>query len=279
MDTDVAGAQKLFQEQYQMCPPWHKPVCLYNLACCDSLLGNTDSALSFLARAIDAGYHDVAHMQKDSDLNNIRLTSAYKLLLSGIVEAPAPASEVTPQKLYNVACFCCLVGNTEAAISTLEKAVAAGFSRANQLANNPDLTALHAHPKWPEILTLVSKNKENRIQNCRDRKPWRARKHCNPPMGTEPAPQKPVESEEIPEIPVEPKQEIPEIPEIVAEVKQEIVEEKEVPKVESNPGPQDVMVAHLEVLREMGFVDGDRNLVALLQTKGDIEKAILHLLQ
>jgi len=275
MDSDVAGAQKIFQQQFQMCPPWHKSVCLYNLACCDSLLGNTDSALSFLARSIDAGYHDVSHIQSDPDLINIRHTPAYQLLLAGIIEASAPnPSDVTPQKLYNVACFCCLVGNFESAVANLEKAVTSGFSRARQMSNNPDLTPLHSHPKWEQLVAQVNKNKQARIQNFRDRKPWRARKHCPPPQESNPEPpkapevpvQEPIPEPEIPKEEISPEQEIPEIPEVV---------EVAVAVQEVEP----VMKAHLEVLREMGFVDNDRNLVALLHTKGDIEKAILHLLQ
>jgi len=271
MDTDVTGAKKIFQEQFQMCPPWHKPVCLYNLACCDSLLGDTDSALSFLARSIDAGYRDVAHMQADADLNNIRHTEAYKLLIAGILERGAPPSDVNPQKLYNVACFCALVGNLESSIASLEKAIETGFSRQNQMQCNPDLAALHSHPKWPALIEACGKNKAQRMGQCRDRKPWRARKCCQKSAEIPPQPK--------PEIPVpEVKPEVPAPEAVVVQEASEVVEE---PKPVAAVGvPEDgEMAAALQVLNEMGFLDKDRNMVALLTTRGDIEKAIMHLLQ
>lgn len=44
------------------------PTVLYNLACVESLLGNVNTALATLEKAILAGWHDVEHMIKDSDL-------------------------------------------------------------------------------------------------------------------------------------------------------------------------------------------------------------------
>jgi len=51
---------------------------LYNLACAESLQGNVEPALDALSKAIEAGYTNVDHMERDSDLNNIRNSDTYK---------------------------------------------------------------------------------------------------------------------------------------------------------------------------------------------------------
>jgi hypothetical protein len=44
----------------------------YNFTCIFSLINNKPSALTYLKKAIDAGYNDYGHVQNDSDLDNIR---------------------------------------------------------------------------------------------------------------------------------------------------------------------------------------------------------------
>ncbi|MFM8492077.1 MAG: TPR end-of-group domain-containing protein [Candidatus Methylopumilus sp.] len=44
----------------------------YNLTCIYSLLDNKASALTYLRKAIDAGYNDYGNVQNDTDLENIR---------------------------------------------------------------------------------------------------------------------------------------------------------------------------------------------------------------
>lgn len=44
----------------------------YNFSCTYSLLDNKPMALNYLKKSINAGYIDYAHIQEDSDLNNIR---------------------------------------------------------------------------------------------------------------------------------------------------------------------------------------------------------------
>ncbi len=54
---------------------------LYNLACGYSLMGDTATALAYLADVIDAGYNDYDHLQKDGDLDSLRGTDQFKRLL------------------------------------------------------------------------------------------------------------------------------------------------------------------------------------------------------
>ncbi|WP_426733077.1 DUF6624 domain-containing protein [Myxococcus faecalis] len=44
----------------------------YNAACAASLLNQGEEALTWLGRAADEGFEDVAHMKKDTDLDNVR---------------------------------------------------------------------------------------------------------------------------------------------------------------------------------------------------------------
>lgn len=58
----------------------------YNIACAYSLQGNIDDAIRHLALAIKYGYDDSEHLEKDSDLNNIRSDPRYKELLESLRE-------------------------------------------------------------------------------------------------------------------------------------------------------------------------------------------------
>jgi len=52
-------------------------VAWYNLACAESLMHNTDAAVEALGKSVEFGYMNVDHMEKDSDLNNIRSNEGY----------------------------------------------------------------------------------------------------------------------------------------------------------------------------------------------------------
>ena len=54
---------------------------MYNVACLHCLLGHKKHALSWLGRAIDAGYNDANHMLLDDDLASIRDTERFRSLL------------------------------------------------------------------------------------------------------------------------------------------------------------------------------------------------------
>jgi len=54
---------------------------LYNGACAYSLSGDKEKAVEFLKKAVEAGFKDFAHIEKDTDLNAIRNEAGYKELL------------------------------------------------------------------------------------------------------------------------------------------------------------------------------------------------------
>lgn len=57
------------------------PLVHYNLACSYSLLKDTDAAIDALKRAIDLGYKDIKHLERDRDLTNVRADKRYKELI------------------------------------------------------------------------------------------------------------------------------------------------------------------------------------------------------
>ncbi len=60
------------------------PISHYNLACSFSLLGEIDAAFRSLERAVLLGYKDLAHLQKDRDLENLRKDARYDEIVEKI---------------------------------------------------------------------------------------------------------------------------------------------------------------------------------------------------
>ncbi len=54
------------------------PIVHYNLACSLSLVGKPKEALSELKKAVLFGYDDFSYIEKDSDLENLRLLPEFK---------------------------------------------------------------------------------------------------------------------------------------------------------------------------------------------------------
>lgn len=54
---------------------------LYNMACCEALLGNPEESLDLLEQAWEAGYHELEHIQQDDDLNTLRDDERYKAFI------------------------------------------------------------------------------------------------------------------------------------------------------------------------------------------------------
>jgi hypothetical protein len=54
--------------------------------------------------------------------------------------------------LYNMSCFFALQGETEEALSCLEKSVELGFGLRDWIANDTDLASLHSHARFQALL-------------------------------------------------------------------------------------------------------------------------------
>ncbi len=57
------------------------PVVRYNLACSYALLGRIDEAFRELDRAVELGYRDRSHLERDEDLANLRCDPRFAALL------------------------------------------------------------------------------------------------------------------------------------------------------------------------------------------------------
>ena len=60
------------------------PTVHYNLACSYSLLGELDAAFKALEEAVALGYKDLVHLQRDSDLENLRKDHRYQGLVDSV---------------------------------------------------------------------------------------------------------------------------------------------------------------------------------------------------
>jgi len=61
----------------------------YNLACAETRMGHDDEGLRWLASAVDAGFHDRAHLQDDPDLAPLRVHAEWDALLDRVPSEPA----------------------------------------------------------------------------------------------------------------------------------------------------------------------------------------------
>lgn len=85
-------ARELLKEQATT-SPFHRVTPLYNLACVEALLGdNLEKALEYLQEAVAAGWSDVDHIKKDTDLDRLRSLDSYKALVASL-EADSSSDE------------------------------------------------------------------------------------------------------------------------------------------------------------------------------------------
>ena len=68
------------QKLAELCP--EEPTVFYNLACSYSLLNDVELALENLKRAVDFGYDDFRHLQRDGDLENLRKDDRFQQYFS-----------------------------------------------------------------------------------------------------------------------------------------------------------------------------------------------------
>jgi len=90
--ANIQAAKVLFQEQLAI---FEHQTPIYNIACCEALLGNTKDALVFLKKAVDAGFRDVNHIENDADLKSLRHLDEYKAIVAAIPKAPNSSNSNT----------------------------------------------------------------------------------------------------------------------------------------------------------------------------------------
>ena len=86
----------IFTKITQLAP--QNPAAYYNVACAYSKKNDVTRAVAWLKKAIDQGYTDISHMEKDKDLDNIRNSEAFKKLIKAAF-APRQCPELVLQDL------------------------------------------------------------------------------------------------------------------------------------------------------------------------------------
>jgi len=62
------------------------PVILYNLACSYSLINDLDKAYRTIKKAVSRGYDDILHLNRDSDLDNLRKDLRFRRYLTRLLK-------------------------------------------------------------------------------------------------------------------------------------------------------------------------------------------------
>jgi len=88
-NNDIQTARALFFEQLKI---FEHAIPLYNISCCEALLGNSQLALEFLRKSIRAGYSEVDHIKNDEDLKSLRHLDEYKEIIRSLEPADGNSS-------------------------------------------------------------------------------------------------------------------------------------------------------------------------------------------
>jgi len=75
---NITAARDLFRMQLSIL---EHNIPIYNIACCEALLGNAKEALEQLQKAVAVGYTDADHMEKDEDLKSLRDVAEFKAIV------------------------------------------------------------------------------------------------------------------------------------------------------------------------------------------------------
>lgn len=91
--------QDHFAQSLEVCDlAWnrfHTPAPAYNAACCAARLGQTDDALMWLTRAVDAGYDDHEQLTNDPDIDSLRAMPGFAALVSRATRRPGKSRSLS----------------------------------------------------------------------------------------------------------------------------------------------------------------------------------------
>jgi len=291
----IKEARALFQQQLSI---FEHPTPMYNIACCDALLGNTTEALEQLRKAIAAGFCDVNHIENDADLVSLRALPEYQALIAQLkastpaqpaqkeckwgrfggrgkyhglhkraiklMEAGTPndyqlakalyeliLSSIVPNDslaLYNLACCEAQLGNSQAALVSLQKAISAGYNNVAHMEADADLASIRETPAFKALVAAMKNGSSSSALPT--------------PVPTEPEQTVVVATPEPTPAPVA----IPDPTPVSAPV-------TSVPT--PAPVPEDSRMA---TLQSMGFTDRRQNEDAIARANGDLATAVQILL-
>jgi hypothetical protein len=292
--SQYALAFETFMRQAEVARPWLISGPLYNLACCKALLGETESALSWLSKAIDAGYRDAEHIKQDEDFKSLRELPLFQELIAKAAAKPAPVrkcgrsskqqEESKPQEQPKQEDPKPV--EPEPQVQPILDQIFANFPVTFQEQLNAQL------PLFQQMISQIPQFTEQQLteamkfgQNFAQQNPFPQFNQQNfadimnfgntllqqmgVPQSVVPPQPEPVPVPEIVPEPVVVPETVPEvIPQPVPEVASQSIPEHLPQSVKNN----------LVILQEMGFLDTKQNLKALLVAKGDVSVAIAKLL-
>jgi len=251
----------VFSKQADMLPPWRRSSALYNIACCESLLGNVDSSLALLSKAIELGFRDVSHIENDEDLENLRGLSGFEVLLSELrtkQERPNWRGRWQRQQSQQP---------QQATYTDQQEQIPLNFLPGILESLQPLVNEVVNEVVKPFIANLQQElEKQEEVKQ----EPVKQEEVKQEEVKQEPQ-QEPVKQEEV-------KQE-----EVKQEPQQEPVKQEEVAKQEVKENIQGPVChqyeAELAALEQMGFTNTYKNVKVLMKTKGNLSAAVSLLLQ
>ncbi len=127
----------------------------------EAAAGNVDGVKLLIAGFIDA-YVTAGQIEADErDAyvdhyvgGTLRDAGAYEALLQVQLARDVPENE-TASHLYDIACTRSLLGDPDAALATLVKAVDAGYSDTKHMEEDDDLAALKDRPEWAKLIAAA----------------------------------------------------------------------------------------------------------------------------
>jgi len=249
-------ARELLKEQATT-SPFHRVTPLYNLACVEALLGdNLEKALEYLQEAVAAGWSDVDHIKKDTDLDRLRSLDSYKALVASL-EADSSSDEEIHIDVH-------LGPDGEAQFAELsrEQKRAAKFGkreerRAEKMARRAEKFAKREEAR---------KEREGKSQAAEVIKVEEAKVAAVPePVPVVSAPPQPVSEPAPAPVPSPAPVQAPIVPQPPA-------------VLSGSSSSIDEFQSKLKTLEEMGFPDRRRNITALVLARGDLVAAVQSLL-
>jgi len=175
MNSDLQAAHNIFHHQLRISDPSNTKSALFNIACCNSALGKTDSALSFLCRSIDAGFNDWIRLAKEPFLNNLRSMDSFNALAQFLCKEQVLVAEFgadhTGQlinselhmtsyrsNLFTRACKASHDGKRSDAIRLIELALLSGFFNYKELMSHPDLAVFANEEHFKKLVNQAATN-------------------------------------------------------------------------------------------------------------------------
>jgi len=246
-------ARELLKEQAST-SPFHRVTPLYNLACVEALLGdNLEKSIEYLQEAVAAGWSDVDHIKKDTDLDRLRSLDSYKALVASL-EADSSSDEEIHIDVH-------IGPNGEAQFAELrrdqkraEKLEKREERRAEKLARREEKLAKREEARKEKVATTTAATAATGV------------------VATEPTPAVPVVTPSAPVVEAAP---VPEPALVPAAVP---VAPQPAPILSGSSSSIDEFQSKLKTLEEMGFPDRRRNITALVLARGDLVAAVQSLL-